>query len=44
MKTPTLAFVPLLLQLVKAYTGDMTYYETGTSRLPNPLPLVPLPH
>lgn len=31
MKTPTLALVPLFLHLVKAYTGDMTYYEAGTS-------------
>ena len=31
MKNPTLAYFPLLHQLVKAYTGDMTYYETGTS-------------
>ncbi|CAD6594602.1 MAG: hypothetical protein ASARMPREDX12_000515 [Alectoria sarmentosa] len=29
MKTPTLAFVPLLLHLAKAYTGDMTYYDAG---------------
>ena len=31
MKKPTLALVSLLLHLAKAYTGDMTYYETGTS-------------
>lgn len=30
MKTPTLALVPLLLRLATAYTGSMTYYNTGT--------------
>ncbi|KAL9073617.1 MAG: hypothetical protein Q9161_002859 [Pseudevernia consocians] len=29
MKTPTLALIPLLFHLAKAYSGDMTYYEAG---------------
>lgn len=41
MKTPVLAFIPLVLHLAKAYQGDMTYYTPGTLSLSHVDPPTP---